>query len=78
MNLVKDVLDHYVSDGNEKVIENLDLSKMDLIYEVKQEFGDGYVVVMRTPKFDVAKDKVLRLINKGIKSHMVGTPTGEE
>jgi hypothetical protein len=33
---------------------------------------------MRTPKFDVAKDKVLRLINKGIKSHMVGTPTGEK
>lgn len=50
--------------------------KESLIYEVKQEVGNDYRVVMRTPDFDVAKDKVLRLINKGIKSHMVGTPTG--
>ena len=62
--------------------------KESLIYEVKQEVGNvsiengevllckNYKVVMRTPDFDVAKDKVLRLINKGIKSHMVGTPTG--
>jgi hypothetical protein len=77
MNLVKDVLDHYVN-GDEKIIKNLDLSKMNLIYEVKQEVGNDYIVVMRTPDFDVAKDKVLRLINKGIKSHMVGTPTGEK
>ena len=50
--------------------------KKSLIYEVKQEVGNDYMVVMRTPDFDVAKGKVLRLINKGIKSHMVGTPTG--
>ena len=50
--------------------------KESLIYEVRQEMGNCYRVVMRTPDFDVAKGKVLRLINKGIKSHMVGTPTG--
>ena len=50
--------------------------KENLTYEVKQEVGNDYIVVMKTPDFDVAKDKVLRLINKGIKSHMVGTPTG--
>jgi len=52
--------------------------KENLTYEVKQEVGNDYIVVMKTPDFDVAKDKVLRLINKGIKSHMVGTPTGEK
>ena len=41
--------------------------KESLIYEVKQEVGNDYRVVMSTPDFDVAKDKVLRLINKGIK-----------